>query len=308
MDAKAVSRARAEVSARGLALLRLPNVDAEALEKLAEDLHEPESGQRLRRKGNAAKTTPARVGPRREGAVKGHARVRRLGNVPGALFCRTGAEWHADGLGRWTALACIKAPSNGGGDTLFAWSHEMLERLRPETRAIADDLVCRFGDRFVSGSTSTSAEDARHGFRMNALGTRILRNAETRSSPRDPTRGFSIPLVRNEGTSLTVDMRHFEHFEGMDVNESRDLLEAILLEGLGVSAPPDPLQGLDPVSLFARGDHAIFDDRCVYRHRWQPGDVLVWDNDVILHSPTATAPYEGFPGSREMLQIIFRAP
>jgi taurine dioxygenase len=32
------------------------------------------------------------------------------------------------------------------------------------------------------------------------------------------------------------------------------------------------------------------DDRFTYRHRWQPGDVLIWDNTRVLHKAAALSP------------------
>ena len=41
----------------------------------------------------------------------------------------------------------------------------------------------------------------------------------------------------------------------------------------------------------------------VYAHRWQAGDCLVWDNEVVLHSTSPTSEYaEG--ERREIWQIV----
>jgi len=37
-------------------------------------------------------------------------------------------------------------------------------------------------------------------------------------------------------------------------------------------------------------DHATRPQR-IYRHRWSPGDLLVWDNHALMHSPTDVGVY-----------------
>ena len=40
----------------------------------------------------------------------------------------------------------------------------------------------------------------------------------------------------------------------------------------------------------------------VYAHEWRKGDIVVWDNETMLHSTSPVALYEG--GPRVMFQIV----
>ena len=44
--------------------------------------------------------------------------------------------------------------------------------------------------------------------------------------------------------------------------------------------------------LLARLLAAATDPAVVFRHRWRPGDLLLWDNALLLHRVEATAPGE----------------
>ena len=54
---------------------------------------------------------------------------------------------------------------------------------------------------------------------------------------------------------------HAETVEGMDYQTGRELVEKL--------------------------NAAIVHDDLVYRHRWRPGDFMIWDNRCLLHRATA---------------------
>ena len=75
----------------GLVLIKWQNLDSvgnaptagpEGLQAFLSELHGI----------NQRECSGARVGSRGEGRVEGFKRIRRLGNTPGALFCKTGLE------------------------------------------------------------------------------------------------------------------------------------------------------------------------------------------------------------------------
>ena len=200
-----------------------------------------------------------------------------------------------------TLLHCRSAPVEGG-DTLLASSSAMFDRLTPEDKSIAIGLVAVYGNRFAK--SSTSAEDFHKGFRMNTTGTRILRASSKQGESRWERR---MPVVlENESSGerfCSVDIRHFEHFEGYDVPYSRALMERLLRRGLGWCECLRQSQ-LDPVTLAAVDDGGEWNEACVYRHKWTAGDTILFNNDAVLHTPTPSAIYEHSLPAREMIQII----
>jgi len=233
-------------------------------------------------------------------------KMRKLGNCDDGLLCRTGLEWHSDGVGCWTLLHCIKTPAQGG-DTLFASTYDMFDRLDEQSKAEACGALIRYGSRFTSGKGSTSAVDCKHGFRMNMWGTKIMREARTKSNVAkgEPS---TLPFVfydhRKLRSFITVDIRHMENVVGLDVKNSREKVDNWLRQGL----LPQTHSRINPKSLLARDDSTTFSSDAVYRHKWTPGDIVIWDNNAMLHTPTAVAPYDGEVDTREMIQVIYRVP
>ena len=260
--------------------------------------------------------------------------------MPQALHCRTGYEWHSDGERRLTMLSCTEAP-HAGGETLFASSAEVYANLPAEERAQANCIIAVYGSENTSGGPS--AFDCERGLRMSADGTRLLRPVE--SKPDDWKRWESRrPLVRaRDGDAsqgfITVDIRHFLRFEylvsdssdssdgegcedeggeckpgsarpptstrliSLSPEESQELLSRWLRLTL---QPQEPLAALDPHTLLpARGERTLFASTSVYSHQWRPGDVLIWDNDWVIHTPTPAGSVEG---RRLMHQIIMKKP
>mmetsp|Transcript_33970 Transcript_33970/g.41898 ORF Transcript_33970/g.41898 Transcript_33970/m.41898 type:complete len:276 (-) Transcript_33970:428-1255(-) len=167
-----------------------------------------------------------------DGSDTGRRKVRSLGNTKGALFCRTGLEWHSDGVGTNTILSCIQAPKIGG-DTLFASSTKMYNRLDPESKIEASKAIVVYSNRFTSGGYS--AYDCENGLRMNSTGTRLLRPAQRRL-PSWRYWSKTMPLVftnENGDKFISVDIRKFDHIQGLTVEKSRGKLEDWLLRGLG---------------------------------------------------------------------------
>ena len=81
---------------------------------------------------------------------------------------------------------------------------------------------------------------------------------------------------------------------------SRELLSAWLHEGL----QPLELAELDTTTMLpGAGQSTTFCSRRVYSHKWQKGDVMVWDNDKVIHTAT---PSSLIVGQRLMWQIVLK--
>jgi alpha-ketoglutarate-dependent taurine dioxygenase len=254
------------------------------------------------------------LGTEGRGNVPGFPQMRRLGNVPGALFCRTGLEWHSDGPGRWTALHCLQTPRDGGGDTLFASSSMSFNQLDPQQQDWASHTLVVYSSKYTAGRGSPSAVDFEHGLRMNETGTKLLLQTRTKMTAFHHSERFAAPLVhvdRKGRKFISVDTRKMEFLivrgQHLSVPVSRCCLDTLLRQALGFE--------IGPSKWCPRRHIALIDDahfKHVYRHRWSPNDLLMWDNDAILHSPTCAQPYEDGsddprgPYSRELLQTIYR--
>ena len=140
------------------------------------------------------------------GVVEGFPFMRRLGNVPGALFCETGLEWHSDGLDSLTALHCIETPKNGTGETLFANAFDIFDRLSPEEQWNAMKTTVLYSDRFTSGTGIPSAIDFQCGLRMNPFGTKLSCPVQVRLKAFNKKNSYMLPLVnvnRQNGRNFT---------------------------------------------------------------------------------------------------------
>ena len=88
----------------------------------------------------------------------------------------------------------------------------------------------------------------------------------------------------------------------MGAEESRALLSRWLLHTLR----PTQLARLEPATLLPMdGERTVFDGTAVYAHSWGAGDVLLWDNDELIHTATAA---QDVRGRRLMHQIIMKRP
>ena len=260
--------------------------------------------------------------------------------MPQALHCRTGYEWHSDGERRLTMLSCSEAP-RAGGQTLFASSSEVYTNLPVDERAQADCMIAVYGSTNTSGGPS--AFDCERGLRMSADGTRMLRPVDSKPDGWQQWESRR-PLVcsRDDDSSqrfITVDIRHFLRFEyfvsessdssdddegkeearecdtgsarcppslriaSLSPEESQELLSRWLRMTL---QPQDPQATLDPQTLLpGPGEVTAFAPTAVYTHQWNEGDVLIWDNDWVLHTATPASSVEG---RRLMHQIIMKKP
>lgn len=201
---------------------------------------------------------------RTEFAIPGFPMICRLGNAtdaagrPTAFFNRQGEEWHSDGAGSGdvngiTMLYALDVPCRGG-ETMYASLHTAWDTLDPETQARIRPLRTL------------------HSF--NWHNDKILRLSPGAAKPLSPAERAAIPdrrydLVQTHPitgrTLYYVSPNLVREISGLDETE-RDALVAHLIA------------------------HASAPER-VYRHRWSPGDLLVWDNNALMHSATDVSAY-----------------
>lgn len=219
--------------------------------------------QRLDAEGLAAFAglwgTP-KLAPRKQFNLAETPAVMRLGNArdergePIAFFNRQGVEWHSDTAGNLqvdnvTLLYSVEVPASGGGDTMFCSMYEAYDSLPAALCARIEGL------RVL------------HSF--NHHNDKVLRISPGSARPLTPAERAIYPDVWHElvqthpmtGRRLYyVSEQLCRRFAGMSEEESAPLVARLIA-------------------------HATAAER-VYRHRWAPGDLLLWDNRAMLHSAT----------------------
>lgn len=190
--------------------------------------------------------------------------VSTIGNIndsagkPLAFFVDGGFGWHTDGTAAChvdaaTFLYAVEVPRDGG-DTLFLSTAEAYDRA-PE------NLKTKLQD--VSFLTS-----------FHAHNDPLAESNPDSFIPVTPRERAALPPVWHKviqthpvtGRSVYYLSLEPLEFNGIDNAGGKQLLEEIVQ----LSATPE----------------------LVYRHHWQPGELIIWDNHAMLHSGTPTLLYE----------------
>ena len=190
--------------------------------------------------------------------------VSTIGNVTGedgrplGFFARGGFGWHTDGTAAChvdaaTLLYAVEVPRDGG-DTLFCSSAAAYDRAPAELRRKLEkvSLLASF----------------------HAHNDPLLESDPDAFVPLTPAERAALPPVwhRVVQTHPVTGRRVFYlnldplEFDGIDEAAGRDALRQV-------------------IDLATQPGY-------VYRHRWTPGELIVWDNHAILHSGTPTLSYE----------------
>ena len=177
------------------------------------------------------------------------------------------SNWHTD----WsfqetppagTCLLGLKIPPQGG-DTLFANQHKAFDEMPDDLRARVEGLTA------IHSAEVAYAPDGAFGKDDQASGRsmKILASEEARKREQHP-------MIRKHPETgrpaLYSTFGYIQGFVGMDKAESDTLLMDLYL-----------YQG---------------SERFVYRHRWAPNMLVMWDNRSVLHCATG-----GFEGHDRLL-------
>ncbi len=185
------------------------------------------------------------------------AAIRREADEQTPLFAE---NWHTD----WsfqarppsgTCLNAVEIPPSGG-DTLFTNQHLAWEALTPSRQAGLADLIAIHSARLAyapDGSYGTKDKGRSMDIRPSEAAMATQTHPLVPAHPETGRRGFYSTL----GYIIGI--------EGMTQAEAIALLMEL-----------QTWQG---------------DARFVYRHRWEPGMLVMWDNRSLLHK--ATGGYEG---------------
>ena len=202
------------------------------------------------------------------------------------------------GPGVYSALQCVSTPAVGG-ETLFASSAALYAALSAEQRAFADAAVAVHRNRYTGGGPA--AVDGECGLRMDATGTRRVRAATERRPgwSLNESRAPLTALHARSGRHVMVGGgKNLDHLlvppadgdgtasVALDAEESAARVSELLLAGLRPSA----VAALDPVDGLPAG-RTCFAPDAVLELRWRPGDIVIWDNQALLHSTTPVCLY-----------------
>jgi taurine dioxygenase len=192
--------------------------------------------------------------------MEGHAHVlevRREADETSSVF---GAAWHSDWSFQPTPPAATilhgEVIPPVGGDTLFADGYRAYEALSPTMQAMLEPLRATHSARRPYGPSGGYARET------DKRAMRILPSESAEAA-------LAHPLVRTHPESgrkaLFVNPVYTIGVEGMTDEEGAAILKF----------------------LFA---HMVLDE-FVYRHRWSPKMLIMWDNRCLLH--TAEGGYDG---------------
>jgi taurine dioxygenase len=202
------------------------------------------------------------------GSVPGHphiAQVRRDADEKTKIFAET---WHSD----WSFLP--RPPQATllygdvippvGGDTLFANQYAAWDALPAATQT---DLKDKLG---IHSARRGYARDGMYGERDQGRSMAIKFDDSALATQTHPIARVHPETGR---TALFVSPGYTIGIEGMDDTEAQPLLQQLF-------------------------HHQVRDD-FVYRHRWQPGMLLMWDNRCVVHAATG-----GYQGHARLLHRI----
>jgi len=184
-----------------------------------------------------------------------HPFIRVQSNIPGVGVNGGGQYWHSDGPWRksptsTTLLLCEIAPKLGG-ETLFVDMRKAYDALSENDKAGLSQLI---GDYPCRSSTEKKLKRGQAEDTLEMLDT--LEYFED----------LKYPLIRchprTGRQSLYLNQYWLKGIDGMGHEEGQQLLLALLLH----STKPEN----------------------IYTHEWNVGDLLIWDNDSMLHKANET--------------------
>ena len=205
----------------------------------------------------------AKIETRKQFNFREHPEVSTIGNIVDrsgrslAFFVRGGFGWHTDGtaschVNAATLLYAVEVPRDGG-DTLFVSSAAAFDN------APQDLLEALEG---VSYLTS-----------FHAHNDPLYESDPQAFIPLSPGERDALPPVWHRvvqthpvsGRRLFYLYRNPIDFDGVELETGNRLMR----QALELACAPER----------------------VYRHRWQPGELIIWDNHAMLHSGTPTESY-----------------
>jgi len=202
----------------------------------------------------------------------GHPAIMAVGNVGGPLetpeFRNGAAFWHTDRAyapdpNAVTMLLCKFAPAESG-ETLFVDLAAAYRALDSATKLEIEGLVA--AHRYGAGER----EDWE-------FGVHPMSDDQAKALPPPGRHRIARPHSVTGETILYAPAGSWTEVEGLSHGEASALMRRLKL-------------------------HAI-DERFVYRHRYRPGDLVLWDNTATMHCAAPIGPATD-PSNRRLLHRI----
>jgi len=205
-----------------------------------------------------------KIETRKQFNFREHPEVSTIGNIvarsgkPLAFFVRGGFGWHTDGtaachVNAATMLYAIEVPHDGG-DTLFVSSAAACDNAPRELLQALEGVS--YLTSFHAHNDPLYESDPAAFIPLSASERDALPPVWHRIVQTHPVTGRKLFYLHNSPLA----------FDDVDLETGNRLLQ----------------QALDLACATER----------VYRHRWQPGELIIWDNHAMLHSGTPTENYE----------------
>ena len=193
-----------------------------------------------------------------------HPEVSTIGNLQDnngkllSFFVRGGFGWHTDGaaachVNAATMLYAVEVPGEGG-DTLFASSTDAYDRAPSELIEALQDVS--FQTSFHAHNDPLYESDPDSFIALAESEREALPAVWHKLIQTHPVTGRKLFYLNTDPLA----------FDGIDEETGKALLQQALA--------------------------LTTEDECVYRHRWQAGELIIWDNQAMMHSGTETQLYE----------------
>ena len=169
-------------------------------------------------------------------------------------------DWHTDQTymrrpSTGAMLYAVEVPEHGG-NTLFANQYVAYESLPNEVKTRIDNLKGVFSYEYRLRNYRNE---------VGKMGKEVAEKGDENSKNRGETPEVSHPLVLTHPVTgrkaLYADCATMMHIEGIGERESAELIE-----------------------LFK--NVTVKDNKAVYEHKWQAGDLVIWDNGCVMHRRT----------------------
>ena len=184
-------------------------------------------------------------------AMPDHPHILELRREPDETVANFGSSWHSD----WSfqdsppsaTILHSKVVPPVGGDTLYADGYAAYDALSDEMKDRIAGLKGIHSARMPYSKQGVYAKDDKRAMKFKVSDSALDERTH--------------PIIRTHPETgrkaLYVNMVYTIGVEGMDAADARDLLQP----------------------LFA---HSV-EDRFVYRHKWQPNMLVMWDNRCLQH-------------------------
>ena len=168
-------------------------------------------------------------------------------------------------------MRCLATPDRGG-ETLFASSVKAAEVIPVE------ELIDEFGIHPENVLVKYKLFDK---YTIAREGTHLLDASGSKGSSND---GWDVNV--SDGTLVPLMIRE-KH------TNQKSMVGTYHISSIVCSETGKTLDFHKANTYLAKAWKRGLEEKNIYAHRWEVGDVAAWSNRLVIHSATSTKPYEG---------------